>query len=92
MENTGRVEYFYVTAGEELEIKLTAQHFNKLPNIERSCSFDSHYSEIECMKKCQSAMLAKTTDCTAPWLENYHQIQNCRNFTSMSRLITDYQK
>ena len=44
MQTSGRVEYMYIDVGEEVEIKLTAQHFSMMANIDTKCSTKRAYS------------------------------------------------
>lgn len=90
METSGRGEYMYLRVGEDVEIKLTAQHFNMLPNNENSCSNDPHYSYIQCAETCQWAKVKQKIGCSGPWMSGVGH-KYCNNYTQMRDLIVEYQ-
>lgn len=90
MQTSGRVEYMYVTVDEEVEIKLTAQHFNVISTSEKPCSDDINYSAIQCFEIIQLEKIMSTVGCTAPWMR-HDDFSYCSNFTQMKELISKYQ-
>lgn len=90
MQTSGRVEYMYLRVGEDVEIKLTAQHFNMLSSNDNSCSNDINYSVIQCAEVCQWSKVARKIGCSGPWMPDISQ-PYCNNYTQMRDLIVEYQ-
>ncbi len=64
METSGRVEYMYIKSGEEVEIKLTATHFNMKSGRDRTCTDDIHHSAIRCADICQWTKITDPIGCS----------------------------
>lgn len=90
METSGRGEYMYLKVGEDVDIKLTAQHFNQLSSNENPCSNDINYSVIRCSELCNWSKITSSVGCSAPWMPGIDQ-PYCNNFTLMRDLIVQYQ-
>lgn len=90
MQTSGRGEYMYIRVGEEVEIKLTAQHFNMLSSNENNCTNDRDYSVIRCLEMCQWTKITTDIGCSGPWMPGITK-PYCSNYTQMKDLIVQYQ-
>lgn len=90
MEFSGRAEYMFITIGEEVEVKLVADHFNKLPKADQFCSYDKTYSQINCIEYCQWKKITSSVGCTGPWM--LVDLPYCDNFSKLKEIIGLYSK
>lgn len=91
METSGRVEYMYINVNEDIEIKLTAQHFKKLMCKNNKCTNDDAQSAVQCEERCFWRQLLEITKCRGPWIDLPY-VPLCNNYTSMLLLIQKYNK
>lgn len=89
MQSSGRGEYMFVQVYEEIEIKLNAQHFNRLPTNENPCSIEPDYSFIGCSELCQWSRITHDVGCTAPWMSEI-ELPTCNNYEQMRDLLVEY--
>lgn len=57
-------QYMYIKSGEEVEIKLTATHFNMKSGRDRSCTDDINHSAIRCADICQWTKITEPIGCS----------------------------
>lgn len=91
MQSTGRVEYMFVNVGEDIEIKLTAQHLRRLAGQKNKCSDDDQYSAIDCEERCYWRWVADQTGCRGTWMTDIDR-PACNNYDNMTKLIITYRK
>lgn len=91
MDTSGRFEYTYVTVGEEIEIKLNAQHFSMVSTDVKQCVNDENYSAVKCMEMYAFEKAIENLQCSGPWMKK-DGLPYCKNFTQMRELIVNYQK
>lgn len=90
MQTSGRVEYMYINVNEEIEIKLTAQHFKKMVGANR-CTYDDLHSAVQCEERCFWHQVTEKTKCRGPWMTDL-DLPLCNNYKSMRDLIINYRK
>lgn len=90
MQTSGRVEYMYIKVNEEIEIKLTAQHFKKIPCANK-CTNDDLHSAVQCEERCFWRQVIEQTKCRGPWMTDL-DVPLCNNYTSIKQLIARYQE
>lgn len=90
MGTSGRVEYMFVKVNEEIDIRLTAQHFKKLPAL-TDCVSNPLYSVVQCQVKCYWRQMVADTKCRGPWMTDMKE-PICNNYTSLKNLIIKYRK
>lgn len=54
----------YIKSGEEVEIKLTATHFNMKSGRDRTCTDDINHSAIQCADICQWTKITDPIGCS----------------------------
>lgn len=88
MEFSGRAEYTFITIGEDVEVKLVADNFNKLPKADKFCSYNKTYSQIKCIEYCQWNEIISTVGCTGPWMPI--DFPYCDNYNKLRELMSLY--
>lgn len=91
MKKSGRVEYMYINVNEEIEIKLTAQHFKKMSCTNDKCTNDDLHSAVQCVERCFWRQVTEKIKCRGPWMPGL-DIPLCNNYTSMRKLFINYEK
>lgn len=91
MQRSGRVEYVYVDAEEDIEIKLAVQHFTMMESSDNRCNNDINYSAIQCGQTCRWQDITTRSGCTAPWIPNI-KLPACDTYDDIKNLITIYRK
>lgn len=91
MQTSGRVEYMFVSVGEEIEIKLTAQHLRMLPSLNNKCSNDLQNSAVQCEERCYWRWATQNSKCRGPWMPDI-KLPLCNDYDHLRQLITDYRK
>lgn len=91
MQTSGRVEYMFINVGEDIEIKLTAQHFRKLSSRDNTCVMDDEYSAIDCEERCFWRHATNGPNCRGPWMPGI-DLPLCNNYTQIKNLIIRYRK
>lgn len=91
MQRSGRVEYVYVEAEEDIEIKLAVQQFAMMENSDNRCNNQPNYSAIQCGEDCRWKIITNSIGCTAPWIPNI-KLPTCNTFEDIRQFITIYQK
>lgn len=81
----------FVNVGEDIEIKLTAQHLRMLASRDNNCSDDGRYSAIECEERCYWLWATARVQCRGSWMTDI-DLPYCNNAEDMTKLIIDYQK
>lgn len=91
MKKSGRVEYMYINVNEEIEIKLTAQHFKKMSCTNDKCTNDNLHSAVQCVERCFWRQVTEKIQCRGPWMPGL-DLPLCNNYTSMRKLFINYDK
>lgn len=91
MQTSGRVEYMFVNVGEEIEVKLTAQHLRMLPSIDNRCSNDDEHSAVQCEERCYWQWSTEQAKCRGSWMPDV-KLPLCNNYEQMRKLISGYRK
>lgn len=91
MEFSGRVEYMYVGIGEDVEVKLTADIFKKLPKINQLCSHNTTHSQMKCIELCQWEEITSSVGCTGPWMAK-NELPDCNDYFLFRELVSAYEK
>lgn len=91
MQTSGRVEYMFVNVGEDIEIKLTAQHLRMLASQDNDCSSDDKYSAIDCEERCYWGWATEKSHCRGPWMPSI-DLPLCNKYDDMKNLIVNYRK
>ncbi|XP_053691765.1 uncharacterized protein LOC128740255 [Sabethes cyaneus] len=94
MQSSGRVEYLFVEVDEEVEVKLTTQHFYMLPSSENLCTTGAEMSSTKCSELCHWHHVVNTVGCTAPWMpdidgEQCHTAQDTQQLIKYYKLMED---
>lgn len=91
MQRSGRVEYVYVEAEEDIEIKLAVQHFTMLENSDNRCNNEINYSAIQCGEDCRWRDITANIGCTAPWIPNIN-LPTCNTFNQIREFVNIYNR
>lgn len=91
MQRSGRVEYVYVEAQEDIEIKLAVQHFAMLESSDNRCNNQINYSAIQCGEDCRWKDITSRIGCTAPWIPNI-DLPTCNTFSQIREFISIYRR
>lgn len=59
MQTSGRVEHMYVEVNEEVEIKLTVQHYTMMSDADSTCTNDKTYSSTRVRQFTKMAAFGK---------------------------------
>lgn len=87
---SGRGEYMFVRVFEDIEIKLTPQHFNRLPRNDNRCSLQPDYSYTECSEVCQWGKVTQRVGCTVPWMDEMPDVSNCNSYEQMRDMLVEF--
>lgn len=76
-------KYMYIKSGEEVEIKLTATHFNMKSGRDRTCTDDINHSAIQCADICQWTKITDPIGCSgmAITIRLQFVVTPCKYFT-----------
>ncbi|XP_058815463.1 uncharacterized protein LOC131678978 [Topomyia yanbarensis] len=89
MQSSGRVEYLFMEVDEEVEVKLTTQHFYMLPSDENQCTTESEMSSTRCSELCHWRHVVEKVGCTGPWMPGIEGEQ-CHTAKDTQQLIKYY--
>ncbi|XP_029729547.2 uncharacterized protein LOC109429390 [Aedes albopictus] len=91
MQSSGRVEYLFMEVDEEIEIKLTTQHFYMLPSAENMCTTENEMSSTRCSELCHWHHVVNIVGCTGPWMPDIEQ-ELCDTANETQQLIKHYKR
>ncbi|XP_055547330.1 uncharacterized protein LOC129731383 [Wyeomyia smithii] len=89
MQSSGRVEYLFMEVDEEVEVKLTTQHFQMLPSSENDCTEGSEISSTRCSELCHWRHVVEAVGCTGPWMPDI-EAEQCHTANDTQQLIKHY--
>lgn len=89
MQMSGRVEYMFLEVNEEVEVKLTAQHFATIPSTTNLCEEEGQVTK--CEETCVWDEIKSVSNCSAPWIPNIG-LPYCDDYKSYAKLTTSYQR
>lgn len=89
MQRSGRVEYMFLEVNEDVEVKLTAQHFATIPSKDNVC--EGNYEVTKCEETCVWNKLMMHNNCTAPFMPDMG-VSHCNNYYTFSNLTQQYQQ
>ncbi|XP_058451372.1 uncharacterized protein LOC131430409 [Malaya genurostris] len=89
MQSSGRVEYLFMEVDEEVEVKLTTQHFHMLPSSDNLCTTESEMSSTRCSELCHWSHVVEQVGCTGPWMPDIEGEQ-CHTAHDTQQLIKYY--
>lgn len=89
MQMSGRVEYMFLEVYEEVEVKLTAQHFATIPSATNKCEEDGQVSR--CEEMCVWDEIKTLSNCSAPWIPKIG-LPYCTDYQSYNKLTSSYQR
>lgn len=91
MQSSGRVEYFFLGVGEELEMKITVQDFQQMRGRGGTCSDEIEHGTSACNETCKWMNVTETVGCSAPFMRHAAITKrNCNNFDDMRELILTF--
>uniref|UniRef100_A0A182WA48 Uncharacterized protein n=1 Tax=Anopheles minimus TaxID=112268 RepID=A0A182WA48_9DIPT len=91
MQSSGRVEYLYLEVNEEMEIRLSTQHFFMLASYENECVEFSSVSSTRCGEICHWNAVVGSVGCSGPWMPGLG-IRDCDNAETTKQLIKLYRQ
>ncbi|XP_062551380.1 uncharacterized protein LOC134216530 isoform X2 [Armigeres subalbatus] len=91
MQSSGRVEYLFMEVDEEIEIKLTTQHFFMLPSDENLCATEMEMSSTRCGELCHWRHVISIVGCTGPWMAA-DGVELCDTANETQQLIKHYKR
>ncbi|CRK93362.1 CLUMA_CG006903, isoform A [Clunio marinus] len=87
--SSGRIEYIYLYANEEMELKLTVQQFTKNRARGIKCSDNHMKSTSICHEMCRWKSVEEVVKCVGPWIKHSSAPQ-CNNYHDVRDLIVQY--
>ncbi|XP_058056300.1 acid-sensing ion channel 2 [Anopheles bellator] len=91
MQSSGRVEYLFLEVNEEMEIRLSTQHFFMLASYENECVEFSPISSTKCGELCHWRTVVESVGCSGPWMPGL-DVAYCDNPTDTKQLIKIYRQ
>ncbi|XP_050087836.1 acid-sensing ion channel 2 isoform X1 [Anopheles aquasalis] len=91
MQSSGRVEYLFLEVNEELEIRLSTQHFFMLASYENECVEVSTVSSTKCGELCHWRTVVESVGCSGPWMPDL-DVSYCDDANRTKQLIKLYRQ
>ncbi|KAL1398818.1 hypothetical protein pipiens_008661 [Culex pipiens pipiens] len=89
MQSSGRIEYLFVEVDEEVEVKLSTQHFYMLPSADNLCTTETDMSSTRCSELCHWHRVVDIVGCTGPWMPDI-DVDQCDTANETQQLIKHY--
>ncbi|XP_055593755.1 uncharacterized protein LOC129744959 [Uranotaenia lowii] len=89
MQTSGRIEYLYMEVDEEVEVKLTTQHFYMLPTDDNLCTTEVEMSSTRCSELCHWSRVIDRVGCSGPWMPEA-DVEPCDTANETKQLMKHY--
>uniref|UniRef100_A0A182YIM6 Uncharacterized protein n=1 Tax=Anopheles stephensi TaxID=30069 RepID=A0A182YIM6_ANOST len=83
--------YLFLEVNEEMEIRLSTQHFFMLASYENECVEFSTVSSTRCGEICHWNAVVESVGCSGPWMPGIG-VQDCDNAENTKQLIKFYRQ
>ncbi|VEN39312.1 unnamed protein product [Callosobruchus maculatus] len=83
------MEHIYLEAAEDMRVILDVQEYRRVPTADVNCDPTPGYSKPKCQERCIHQQIARTMNCTVPWLflPLNHNYSECDSFKRVQMII-----